>query len=172
MMNKEDKEEGNNLEMNEGSTIDPDVPLFLDDRPLIDNDPPLINNDCEPTTSSRFVLNFNKRRLLWKKDNLYYDENKILHDPRAIHPDIADLNTPYRCILHYFTPDFLQKIVNQSNLFAVQQNPSTTFNLTPSELKKFISILIFMSVQHLPSVSSCWHEKFGYDPIKSVCVCQ
>lgn len=111
---------------------------------------------------------FDKRKLIWKKDSLYYDESRIIHQPSTTSPAITELDSPYQCFLHYFTPEFLQKIVDETNLFAIQSNPSSSFTITVGELKKFLGILIFMSVEHFPSVRSYWHTKFGYSPINSV----
>lgn len=135
-------------EITENRTEDADPPLVLDQNDV--PDPPLVNDARQPSSSSVQVnsiyTNFDKRRLLWKRDNLLYNVNKTSFDLIPTDPGIADLDTPYRCFLHYFTPDFLQKIVEESNLYAVQTNPSTTFHLTSAELKKIIGILLYFLV--------------------------
>ncbi|CAH2102653.1 unnamed protein product [Euphydryas editha] len=133
--------------------------------PHQDSDPVLVE-DASQEGSLKFV--FDKRRLIWKLEHLTYDDNKIAYEHTACEPDIADLDTPYRCFLHYFSPDFLQKISDETNLYCKQTNPSNPFSITAMEVKKFIGILLFMSVEHFPSVRSYWNEKFGYEPIKKV----
>lgn len=142
------------------------------------SDPPLVQD--QPGPSSEIIISlpmqeghehyveFDKRKLIWKKDNLLYDESKITHQPSTTDSAITELDTPYKCFLHYFTPEFFQKIVDETNLYAVQKNPSISFTISVGELKKFIGILLYMSVEHFPSVRSYWHSKFGYDPVKSV----
>ena len=141
------------------------------------SDPPLVQD--LPGSSSETIISlhmkeeheryaeFDKRKLIWKKDSLLFDESKIIHQPSTTDSAITELDTPYKCFLHYFTLEFLQKIVDETNLYAVQQNPSISFTISVGELQKFIGILLFMSVEHFPSVRSYWHSKFGYDPVKS-----
>lgn len=50
-----------------------------------------------------------------------YDESKLIHQPSTTDSAITELDTPYKCYLHYFTPEFLQKIVDETNLYAVQK---------------------------------------------------
>lgn len=142
------------------------------------SDPPLVQDLPGPSSEVIFSLpmqeghasyvEFDKRKLIWKKDSLMYDESKLIHQPSTTVSAITELDTPYKCFLHYFTPEFLQKIVDETNLYTVQKNPSISFSISVGELKKFIGILLFMSVGHFPSVRSYWHSKFGYDPVKSV----
>lgn len=142
------------------------------------SDPPLVQDLPGPSSEVIFSLpmqeghasyvEFDKRKLIWKKDSLMYDKSKLIHQPSTTVSAITELDTPYKCFLHYFTPEFLQKIVDETNLYTVQKNPSISFSISVGELKKFIGILLFMSVGHFPSVRSYWHSKFGYDPVKSV----
>ncbi|CAK1602994.1 unnamed protein product [Parnassius mnemosyne] len=147
------------------------------DTPDDDNDPPLVQDEeadpvhePEPRQGNQNLLNscFDKRKLIWKPDSLVFDESNLTHKASVTDPEIADLDTPYRCFLHYFTPEFIKKIVNETNLYATQQNPTKSFSISDAELKKYLGILLFMSVEHFPSVRSYWNEKFGYDPVSKV----
>ncbi|KAL0879251.1 hypothetical protein ABMA27_003031 [Loxostege sticticalis] len=94
------------------------------------SDPPLIEDEQD--------IQFDKRKLIWKIGNLSYDETSIAHEPNPTDENILDLDTPYKCSSHFFTPDFLQKIANETNLYS------------------------------LCGRIGIWNEKFGYDPVKTV----
>lgn len=111
---------------------------------------------------------FDKRQIIWKTGSMTFDERKIVHEPTStLDTVIANLDTPYQCFLHFFTPDFLQQIVDESNLYSVQQNVANPITITVTDLKKYFGSLLFMSVQHFQSVRSYWHDKFGYPTIKA-----
>lgn len=114
-----------------------------------DSDPPLIEDEQD-------VQHFDKRKLIWKIGNLSYDKTTIAHEPNPTDEKLLDLDTPYKCFSNFFTPEFLQKIANETSLYSCLY------------IKKFVGILIFMSVEHFPSERSYWNEKFGYDPVKTV----
>lgn len=140
-----------------------------DPIPYNEDDPRLVQDAAPGPSSGACIFNsFDKRQIIWKTGSMTFDERKIVHEPTStLDTEIANLDTPYKCFMHYFTPDFLQKIVDESNLYSVQENVANPITITVADLKKYIGCLLFMSVQHFQSVRSCWHDKFGYPPIKS-----
>lgn len=93
-----------------------------------------------------------------------FDESKITFQGNCdLGPEILHLDFGY-----FFTEDFMKSIVEETNLYATQQNPlkSTAYNI--SDLRNFFGVLIYMSVQHFPSTRSYWSPKYGYEPIYSV----
>ena len=138
-----------------------------------DIDPPLVEDvtieDQEPShSSSSSSFSFDKRRPIWKKRNLVYDADKITFLGSSATPDdISHLETPYQCFNHFITKDFINILVEQTNLYIIQSNPSSSITFTEYDLYKFFGILLYMSVQKFPSTRSYWSPKFGYDPISS-----
>lgn len=65
-------------------------------------------------------------------------------------PNIAVGESPIETFLQIFDEDFLLIIVNESNKYAQQQ--STMLELTTEDLKAFISLLVIMGFNNLPSV--------------------
>ncbi|CAH2100889.1 unnamed protein product [Euphydryas editha] len=61
--------------------------------PHQDTDPLLVEDERQEGYSN-FV--FDKRRLIWKFENVTYDGDKIVYEHMVFDPDISDLDTPYR----------------------------------------------------------------------------
>lgn len=71
-------------------------------------------------------------------------------------------------MFHPLTKDFVQKIVEQTNLYIIQSNSSSTTLFTESDLMAFFGIFLYMSVQKFPSTESYWSPKFGNPQINSI----
>ncbi|CAH0719104.1 unnamed protein product, partial [Brenthis ino] len=130
------------------------------DPPLADvqhevQNPPLIEDTMESVVtenlaSSSWVLD--KRKLIWKNRPFQFSESNIyFRDNTDLEPEVKALKTPYMCFEYFFTPELCQKIVRETNLYALQQNPNNPFVMYDHDLRKFLGILIYMSVQHFPS---------------------
>ncbi|CAH2088754.1 unnamed protein product [Euphydryas editha] len=136
-------------------------------------DPPLVeehmevqkNSDSFPSGSISDRL-LDKRNLVWKKRFLEYDEDKIVFLGNSEYPlEISELETPYQCFMYFFDEVFIQKIVDQTNLYSTQKDPNNSVIYNVSDMKKFFGILLYMSVQKFPSTRSYWSPTFGYGPI-------
>lgn len=134
-----------------------------------DTDPPLvcdsvsISSDPVPGPS---IMAYYKRDLVWKVDNLKFDEQKIEFTGATDLPEILlQLKTPYDFFTYYFTNDLFQHILQETTKYSIQKNPDKVPDVTLLDLRKYIGILIFMSVYHYPSVRSYW-GKFGFAAIK------
>ncbi|XP_050553076.1 piggyBac transposable element-derived protein 3-like [Spodoptera frugiperda] len=92
------------------------VPESEDPIPHDEDDPPLVQDaDPGPSSGASIFNSFDKRQIIWKTGSMTFDESKIIHEPTStLDTAIADLDTPYKCFLHNFTPDFLEKIHFQS----------------------------------------------------------
>ncbi|KAJ8913087.1 hypothetical protein NQ315_006588 [Exocentrus adspersus] len=60
-----------------------------------------------------------------------------------------------------------EHIVEQSNLFATQNFPNASINLTKTDIKRYIGICILMSVIHMPNIRTYWSANIGLDLIKN-----
>ncbi|CAG4954515.1 unnamed protein product [Colias eurytheme] len=161
------------LEDNEQSEPVADVqdPSLIEDPPLIE-DPALIDDPVpgisNNTTSSSQPIrdNIDVQRLIWKKQSLIFQEDNIRFQGCNDFPaSIMTLETPFQFFSYYFTPDFISNITEESNRYSVQKQPDRPDCVTDVEIRKYMGILIFMSVYHYPNVRSYWHTKFGFRPI-------
>lgn len=142
-----------------------------------ESDPPLVENevmdnqvvDNSDPTGHIFSALLDKRKLIWKKKNIEFDESKITFKGNSdLGPELSPLDTPYACFNYFFSEDFMARIVEETNLYATQKNPANTTATNLSDLRKFFGILIYMSVQHFPNIRAYWSPKYGYEPIYSV----
>ncbi|CAG5020284.1 unnamed protein product [Parnassius apollo] len=124
------------------------------------HDPPLIletvaSKTGENSACSTWVLD--KRKLIWKKSTLQFSESNIEFEGSTdLGTKITALKTPYQCFNYFFTPELCNKIISETNLYANQLNPENRFNLSHYDLKKFLGILLYISVQHFPSTRKYW----------------
>ena len=140
-----------------------------------ENDPPLVEEMVEEQESQSRVLCgaifstlLDKRKLIWKKRNMEFDEDKITFLGRSVFPsEISQLETPYQCFKYFLDDDFIQKIVDQTNLYIMQKDTNSKITYTALDIKKFFGILLFMSVQRFPNTRSYWSPAFGYGPVLS-----
>lgn len=135
------------------------------------SDPPLVHdfeeNSEQYSTSQHIPFEqIDTRRLIWKKRALEYKEDSITFLGSADYsPELLRLETPLQFFSHYFTVELLEKIVEETNTYSVQSSPDRPDLISLAELRKYLGILIFMSVYHFPSVRSYWSTKFGFRPI-------
>lgn len=66
--------------------------------------------------------------------------------------------------MYFITNELLSEIASQTNLYSKQKNVNSRFVTNNVEIRKFIGILIFMSVYRYPSVRSYWGQH-GFQPI-------
>ncbi|KAH9641552.1 hypothetical protein HF086_002239, partial [Spodoptera exigua] len=137
-----------------------------------DIDPPLVEEvtteDQEPShsssssnfqSSSSYFL-FDKRNLIWKKRNLVYDADKITFLGSSAAPDeISHLETPYQCFNHFITKDFMNRLVEQTNLYIIQSNPNSSITFTEYDLYKFFGILLYIDAKRGRPSSSTLEEE-------------
>ena len=74
--------------------------------------------------------------------------------------------------IEYFRAIFDQalfdQIVSQSNLYAIQNNPSKPLGLTGAELEQFVGILFMMSIVRMPRARMYWSAGTRYEKVASV----
>ncbi|KAJ8372398.1 hypothetical protein AAFF_G00289730 [Aldrovandia affinis] len=91
------------------------------------------------------------RPTTWKKADL---NNPALPEYQHSPPDFVD--TPFQYFSRYFSPQVIEHIMYQTNLYATQMDVNTTFNTTEDEVMTFVAILIYMGISELPSVDDYW----------------
>lgn len=97
------------------------------------------------------------KSIIWKSKNMRLHENELVFRGEKELPDnLKVLNTPYDCFCYFVNEELLQEISTQSNLYAHQKCIQTKFKVDHIELRKFLGVLIFMSVYRYPNVRSYW----------------
>lgn len=141
------------------SEDDEDIPQELsdeaDEKPGPSNKPP---KNLKRTIS----------KPVWRNGHMHFDENKIAFQGESIWPDeLMDCNTPYDFFSYFFTTDLKDKIVEESNSYATQNNISNPVSISRTDFNKYLGILIYSSVAKFPNTKSYWSNKYGYDPIRT-----
>lgn len=107
------------------------------------------------------------KNISWEQSNLQCHTNEFkFRESETLPCEISSLRTPYDFFSYFVTDAFLDEVVDQTNLYANQINPKANFEVSVIEMKKYIGILIFMSVFKYPNVRSYW-GRYGFDPIRS-----
>lgn len=89
------------------------------------------------------------RDLVWKKKSLFLNESQVTFRRNAnLSQEIMELDKPFRIFAYFFTNNIIDKIVQETNLYAVQKDPSSPVNVIDFDIRKYIGILIFMLVYH------------------------
>lgn len=71
------------------------------------------------------------------------------------------MDSPKKCFCYFFDDDLISLIFEQSQLYSVEINPSKPLVLSKTEFKRFIGIIIMMSIVHVPNFRSYWSENIG-----------
>lgn len=98
-------------------------------------------------------------KILWRKKNLVLHRNEVAFRGETELPaSFRELKTEYACISYFFTDEIFEKIAQETNLKAHQANIATTFLVTAADIRKYVGILIYMSVYKYPSIARYWGE--------------
>lgn len=62
----------------------------------------------------------------------------------------------------------IENMVDQSNLYAIQSDPTKPLNVTYEEMEKFIDVCFYMSVHGLPQIRLYWNKKTRVDCVANV----
>ena len=107
------------------------------------------------------------KEILWRKKHLQLHKNEVVFRGSTMLPDsFKDLKTPFQCFTHFFTKEFIENISEQTNLYARQQDIETTFTTTAAEIRKYIGILIFMSIYRYPNAAEYW-GRYSFEPVRT-----
>ena len=83
-------------------------------------------------------------------------------------PILHSILSPAEYFNFFFYDILMQHIVQQTNLYAVQQNPAKPLHLTCLELAQFLSILLCMSIICLPQLRLHWSKNIKTSKINSI----
>ncbi|KAL1454595.1 hypothetical protein WDU94_010815 [Cyamophila willieti] len=94
-----------------------------------------------------------KGTLKWKEGSYMANEDHIQFHQGPLPSNLLYLKTPYEFFEKMFPNTLVNKIADESNLFATQKDVNTTFSVTPDEIHKFIGISIYTSVMQTSNMS-------------------
>ena len=75
--------------------------------------------------------------------------------------DDGIISSPREYFSSFFDSDILNLIVEQSNLYSIQQNANKPLKLTKDELEKWIGLVIYFSMSKLPNTRMHWAKKLS-----------
>lgn len=86
----------------------------------------------------------------WKKGNLIMNEQFLKFNRNTDLPsEIKNLQTPLEFFKYFFDDALLQKILFETIRFSSEKNINKPLKISIEDLKKFIGILVMMSIVHL-----------------------
>lgn len=127
------------LVLDENSNIQTDVGTFIGEAKEID------------TQSNEF------KSIQWQSKSLQINSTQLTFlGEDSIPLEVSTLSSPCDFFSYFVTTELLMELANQTNLYARQRNLKTQFEVNVIELKKYIGILVYMSVYKYPNVRSYW----------------
>lgn len=121
-----------------------------------------IVTSSEPTTSRT-----RRRTPLWKHISGVDTARSI---PEWLRQKVSSgvVKRPVEYFRHFFSEDIIAHIVNQSNLYAIQQNPNKSLALNSQELEQFLGTLLAMSMVKLSNSRLYWKSKLNCPIVSEV----
>lgn len=103
----------------------------------------------------------------WTQRNVQIDSSDLTFFGNVgLSEDIKSLSSPADFFKYFVSDELLTEIANQSNLYAHQKNVKTTFNVERIDIRKFVGILLYMSIYRYPNVRSYW-GRYKFEAIHS-----
>ena len=106
--------------------------------------------DAQPSQKSKRAKKDQPPRK-WKKEDV---SNPPL--PQFQHPAPHALRAPIEYFQDVFTPDYLDDMVYQTNLYGRQRNVNSTFQIDNHKMMVSLGIILYMGVCILPSIEDYW----------------
>ncbi|KAJ2937544.1 hypothetical protein O0L34_g19054 [Tuta absoluta] len=144
----------------EGVCIEDSDPGYNEDEEIEEVE---LSDLDEPSTSTgrknKGVKKSKAPNLKWIIKSIEYnEENTTFMGCEDLPPEIMALETPMTFFKYFFTTGMLALIEDQTLLYAQQTNPSKAEIISTDDIKKFIGIIIYMSVVQLPSTRHYWKQ--------------
>ena len=149
------------------SISDETIVLQVEDLEVVQDPYTLPSTSSHTTGTTRSQTSKPSRRLLWNKISNSSPSPMptfIPSDTDFSNSSDSDtyLGNPVWYFKKFFSPDFLDTIVYQSNLYASQKNVNKPLNLTRDELEQWLGLLIHFTIIRTPQTRLHWSgELFG-----------
>lgn len=112
---------------------------------------------------------FENKNITWKKKSLQLNEEQLhFHGNINIPGNIMELDTPYQFFSYFFSNELINKIVQETNLYAVQKRLERPPVFTAVDIRQYIGVILYMSLVNMPNTRSYWSQQLEFGPIKSV----
>lgn len=97
-------------------------------------------------------------KILWKKKSLQLHRNDVVFRGNSQLPErFQQLKTPYSCFSYLFPDEIFERVATETVNNARQQN-NTDFTVSSVDIKKYVGILIYMSIYRYPSLETYWGQ--------------
>lgn len=109
-----------------------------------------------------------KTNLVWKVkklDEVHRNDLPFECDDEVVCHEILE---PIEYVRKFLTDEMLQHICDESNKYAVQNNPDRPLVLDKDELEQFIGILYMISIVKMPSTRLYWSQEFYFGKIADI----
>ena len=107
-----------------------------------------------------------KQTIRWTDGNLLWSEAETIFTGSSEFPqDIAELATPYQFFNFLFDKELIEKITDQTNLYATQQRPEKLWSVSREEIEQFIGTVYYMSLTQKPKTRDYWSSSH---PVREV----
>lgn len=118
--------------------------------------------DPQPGTSKTPQKNRKKTKgqnVTWKKKNLVLNNEQLsfLGDSN-LPPELLELSTPLQFFLYLFPISLMELIKEETNIYTIQKNPTSTMVVSVLEIQQFIGILFYMSLIRISRVTKYWSK--------------
>lgn len=113
-------------------------------------------------TAEDSVLDWKNIPFTWKKHSLTVtEEDKHFEGNDCLPDEVMELDTPYQFFKYFFTDELMDKIIQESKLYRIQQNPNKPLVMTKDDLQKYIGICFLTSVQRNSNIRDYWKDVIG-----------
>jgi hypothetical protein len=160
--------ESDGLELSEDDDIeDPTYrPILSDDEEAIHDEEETVVLHIDDVDGNNNDPQMERPRRKKRKSNYIWNAVTGNQPPKET-PPFLDLSideddeilSPMTYFKGFFSDDFLDQIVHQCNLYAVQKNPNKPLNLSRVELEQWIGISLRMSLTRIGSTRQHWSSE-------------
>jgi len=75
--------------------------------------------------------------------------------------EVKNLQSPIEFFTYFFTDDLIDLIILETNRAAIAENVNTQFKVDKHDIRRYIGILVFMSIFRYPNIEAHWGE-YGF----------
>lgn len=126
-----------------------------DEKSASDDDRP----PKSPQTKKRKTKSKKQKRKVWKWSNNDLDDpGELPENLFAPKGDVKDAKTEINFFLALFSEEAFELFTLESNRYKLQMNKNKIAPITQEEMRKFIGIVLYMSVVHLPGRRDYWSD--------------
>jgi hypothetical protein len=109
------------------------------------------------------------KSVVWKKRpfQISPDEIKFKGDTSLPQDPFFDLESPLDFFNYFFSSNLLQHICEESLRYSLQKNVNKPFEITETDLKRYLGICIMTSICIVPDIRQYWSENLENNVIKN-----